>query len=63
MHGNAETETVIGPFTIEIVMMLTFNDTGYKVKRIDEMFDSAVYSGFFAQLQEQVAQSGQQAAA
>ena len=35
-------------------MMLSFNETGEKVTRIDEFFDSAVYKAFFAKFQEEM---------
>ena len=58
IHGNADVLSVIGPASIEFVMMLSFSETGEKVTRIDEFFDSAVYSNFFAKLQEHVSQNG-----
>ena len=58
VHGNADVLSVIGPASIEFVMMLSFNETGEKVVRIDEFFDSAVYSSFFMKLQEFVNQGG-----
>ena len=52
VYGHADVQSVIGPASIEFVMMLTFDGMGEKVVRIDEFFDSKVYSEFFAKLGE-----------
>lgn len=52
LYATVDTLTVIGPASMEFVMMLKFDETGNKVTRIDEFFDSAVYSSFFGRLQE-----------
>jgi hypothetical protein len=44
--------------SMDLVMMLSFNEAGDKVTRIDEFFDSKTYTEFFAKaqaLQEQAA--------
>lgn len=51
-HGKVDVDSVVGENTLELVMMLSFNETGDKVTRIDEFFDSAVYAAFFAKVQE-----------
>lgn len=45
---------------MELVLMMSLNETGDKVTRIDEFFDSAVYNNFFAKLGEVMSQKGDQ---
>ena len=56
LHAIVDVQSVIGPASMEFVLMLSFNETGEKVTRIDEFFDSAVYGRFFSELQEFVRQ-------
>lgn len=52
MFGKADVDSLVGEETIEFVMMLSFDEGGEKITRIDEFFDSATYGAFFAKVQE-----------
>ena len=56
LHAIVDVQSVIGPASMEFVLMLSFDESGNKVTRIDEFFDSAVYSSFFTELQNFVSQ-------
>ena len=56
LYAIVDVKSILGPASMEFVMMLSFNETGDKVTRIDEFFDSAVYSDFFGKLQQHVIQ-------
>lgn len=58
IYGNVDVQSLIGPASMELVLMMSFNDAGDKVTRIDEFFDSAVYNSFFAKLGEVMSQKG-----
>ncbi len=60
MYAVVAIKSAVGAYEMELVMMLSFTETGEKVVRIDEFFDSAVYAGFFAKVQELQSQSGDQ---
>ncbi len=57
-YGEVDTESPFGSQSLELVMMLSFTGDGEKIRRIDEFFDSAVYSAFFARVQEQQEAAG-----
>lgn len=40
-------------------MMLSFNEAGDKISRIDEFFDSAVYTMFFAKVADFMSQAAE----
>lgn len=59
-------DTIAGPATIEVVIMFTFNEAVDKIARMDEFFDTAVYTAFFAKVAEMLqsaAAAGEAAAA
>ncbi|KAK5163251.1 uncharacterized protein LTR77_010837 [Saxophila tyrrhenica] len=59
LHGKVDTQSPIGPVTMEFVFMIKFNEAGDKMARIDEFFDSKVYTEFFGRVEEAMKQGGE----
>jgi hypothetical protein len=52
VHGFVNAQSHVGPYVMELVMMLMFSEDGKMVRRIDEFFDSAYYQAFIAKVEE-----------
>lgn len=60
-HGFAGGNSAIGPVNIEICMIMTFDDLDQKVVEMKEMFDSAAFGSFLANLKQHMdAKSGEE---
>jgi hypothetical protein len=59
LHGISISESIIGPYRNECVLITTFNEAGDKAVKIEEMFDSAYFAQFSQRLQEFMASQQQ----
>lgn len=53
---SSTSESVLGPYQNEYMILLHFNDTGDKVERVVEFVDSGYSISFFQKLAETVAE-------
>jgi hypothetical protein len=59
IHAFSDAESPVGPYHIELVLILTFDNAGEKVIKMEEFFDSAYFAQFTAKMQAAVsAQDG-----
>lgn len=49
-HGFSTATTAIGPYKMEAMIFMKFDETGEKIVKIDEMMDSAYMADFLAKL-------------
>lgn len=47
MYGKVEVDGLIGPGSCEFVMLMSFNEDGSKLTRVDEFLDSEFYKDYF----------------
>jgi hypothetical protein len=59
VHLQMDAMSKVGPYDLEMVMMLNFSEEGKMVSKIVELFDSAGYQAFFAKVQAAQAQQQQ----
>ncbi|EXJ55618.1 hypothetical protein A1O7_08547 [Cladophialophora yegresii CBS 114405] len=52
LHGISTSESVVGPYRNECILITSFNEAGDKAVKIEEMFDSAYFQQFSQRLQE-----------
>ena len=48
IHGFSTATTVIGPYKMEMMIIMQFDEAGEKVVKMDEMMDSAYMNDFLA---------------
>ncbi|KAJ9617033.1 hypothetical protein H2200_000754 [Cladophialophora chaetospira] len=60
LHGISTSESIVGPYRNEVILITTFNESGDKAVKIEEMFDSAYFQQFGQRLQEFMAQQQKQ---
>ena len=49
-HGFSTATSAIGPYNMECVIIMKFDESGEKIVRIDEMMDSAYMTDYLAKL-------------
>lgn len=59
MYGSVGAQTVTGPRSWELIQIFSFNETGDKLVRLDEFFDSKVYLDMIADMQKHGGEGGQ----
>ena len=53
VYATITAETIVGPASWELIQMLSFNESGDKLVRLDEFFDSKVYLDMMANMHKQ----------
>ncbi|KAK4894719.1 hypothetical protein LTR27_007107 [Elasticomyces elasticus] len=57
IHGFSTATSPAGPYRMELCLMMSFNETGDKVVKMEEMFDSAYYGDLMSKLQAMAGQA------
>lgn len=58
-HGFSTATSAIGPYKMEAVIMMKFDEAGEKIVRIDEMMDSAYMNDYLAKVTAHMQAQGQ----
>ncbi|KAK4906881.1 hypothetical protein LTR49_024031 [Elasticomyces elasticus] len=57
IHGFSTATSPVGPYRMELCLMMSFNEAGDKVVKMEEMFDSAYHGDLMSKLQEMAGQA------
>lgn len=52
IHGVSTATSAIGPYKMEAIILMNFDESGEKIVKIDEMMDSAYMANFLKKLTE-----------
>ncbi|KAK3684537.1 hypothetical protein LTR37_020179 [Vermiconidia calcicola] len=61
LYGRSTAISPVGPYDMELCLILSFNEMGEKVVRMQEMFDSATYTSFMAKVKQYAEAQGGEA--
>jgi hypothetical protein len=58
VHTFSDAESLVGPYHIELMLVLTFDDAGEKIVKMEEFFDSAYITQFLAKVESAMSVQG-----
>lgn len=59
IHGFSTATSAVGPYKMEVVIMMTFDEAGKKIVKMNEMMDSAYMAEYLAKLTTHMESQGQ----